>query len=138
NCLGVLSFMHKAEVDIRDEIGVESICFGRDYPHPEGTWPNTGEWLPDLFGGVAADEVRLMLGENAIRVLGLDRARLRTIAERVGPTVEQITGRGPGLDPRLAEIFNARGGYLKPVEQVDHGAIDALLADDIAYTVARP
>ena len=25
--------------------GVETISFGRDYPHAEGTWPNTADWL---------------------------------------------------------------------------------------------
>ena len=41
NCLAGASFVHKAEVAMRHEIGVETISFGRDYPHPEGTWPNT-------------------------------------------------------------------------------------------------
>ena len=32
---------------MRHEIGVkDTIAFGRDYPHPEGTWPNTKDWLP--------------------------------------------------------------------------------------------
>ena len=68
NCLAGASFIHKAEVEMRREIGVETISFGRDYPHPEGTWPHTREWLRDAFVGVPDDEVRLMLGENAIRV----------------------------------------------------------------------
>ncbi len=32
-----LSFAHRAEVEMRDEIGVDTVAFGRDYPHPEGT-----------------------------------------------------------------------------------------------------
>jgi hypothetical protein len=28
--------MHKSEVGMRDEIGVERILIGRDYPHTEG------------------------------------------------------------------------------------------------------
>ena len=78
---------------MRHEIGVETISFGRDYPHPEGTWPHTREWLRDAFAGVPEDELRLMLGENAIRFFGLDRDRLAEIAKRIGPTVEEITRR---------------------------------------------
>ena len=35
NCLAGASFVHKAEVEMRHELGVETILFGRDYPHPE-------------------------------------------------------------------------------------------------------
>ncbi len=47
NCLAGVSFMHKSEVEMRHEIGVESMNFGRDYPHGEGTWPNTFDYLRD-------------------------------------------------------------------------------------------
>src|SRR5262249_14209645 len=72
NCLAGASFIHKAEIEMRHEIGIETILFGRDFPHPESTWPNTREWLRDAFVGVPDDELRLMLGENAIRFFGLD------------------------------------------------------------------
>ena len=60
NCLAGASFVHKVEIEMRDEIGVDTILFGRDYPHPESTWPNTPDWLRDCFHGVperrAADD----------------------------------------------------------------------------------
>jgi predicted TIM-barrel fold metal-dependent hydrolase len=131
-CLMSLSFVHKAEVTMRHELGIETVFFGRDYPHAEGTWPNTRDWLSDAFAGVPDDELRLMLGENAIRVLGLDRDRLAAVADRIGPTVDDITGRDPELDPRLVANWDARGGYLRPPEQHDPEAIDALLREDLA------
>ena len=73
NCLAGASFIHKAEVEMRHDIGVETILFGRDYPHFESTWPHTTQWLQDAFHGVPENEVRLMLGENAIGFFGLDR-----------------------------------------------------------------
>jgi len=131
NCITSLSFMHKAEVDLRHDIGIETIAFGRDYPHAEGTWPNTRDWLTDLLTGVPDDELALILGENLIRVLGLDRTHLKTIADRIGPTAADITGRTIDLDPRMVENWDARGGYLKPVEQIKPEAIDALLSKDV-------
>jgi predicted TIM-barrel fold metal-dependent hydrolase len=138
NCLVSLSFIHKAEVALRDQIGVGTITFGRDFPHVEGTWPNTRAWISDAFAGVPDDELRLMLGENAIRVLGLDRASLAAVAARIGPTIEEITGSAaPEVDPRLVEIWDARSGYLKPAERFDEAEIDDLLEPDLAVVTAR-
>ena len=137
NCLVGLSFVHKAEVGIRQQIGIDTITFGRDYPHHEGTWPNTADWLTDAFRGVPDDELRLILGENSMRFFGLDRTRLAQIADRIGPTIDQITGRTPSLDPRLVEHFDHRGGYLKPVEQVDIDAMDVLLRQDVSGASQR-
>jgi hypothetical protein len=136
NGLTSLSFVHKAEVEMRHEIGVETITFGRDYPHTEGTWPNTADWMSDAFAGVPDDELRLMLGENAIRFLGLDRAHLAEIAARVGPTIEQVTGRTPELSEQMLANWDARGGYLKPAETADPDAIDTLLRDDLVALAA--
>src|SRR6185295_10371158 len=91
NCIAGASFVHKVEIEMRDEIGVRNILFGRDYPHPEGTWPNTPDWLRDAFAGVPEDELRLMLGENAIDFFGFDRGPLEAIAERIGPRVADVT-----------------------------------------------
>jgi predicted TIM-barrel fold metal-dependent hydrolase len=132
NCQAGLSFVHKAEIEHRHEIGVETIGFGRDYPHSEGTWPNTHQWLADALAGVPDDEVRAILGENAIRTFGLDRDSLAAIATRVGPSIETITGAAP-VDPALLAHFGDRGGYLKPFEGDRRiPEIDALLQDDLA------
>ncbi len=87
--------------------------------------------------GVPDDELRLVLGENAVRVLGLDRAKLAAVAARIGPTVDDVTGRTPDLDPRLVANWDARGGYLKPPEPHDPDAIDALLRDDLELVGSR-
>jgi predicted TIM-barrel fold metal-dependent hydrolase len=134
NCLAGASFMHKVEMDERHDLGVDTILFGRDYPHPESTWPHTRQWMQDLFHGVPDDEARKMLGENAIRFFGLDRDRLAEIARRIGPTMEEITGVDPSLiRPELMQNFEARGGYHKPSEGDDKRADTAVLVDaDIA------
>jgi predicted TIM-barrel fold metal-dependent hydrolase len=115
NGLAGVSFMHKSEVEMRDDIDVDHMNFGRDYPHAEGTWPNTVAYLQDLFHGVPEADVRKILGENLIRFLDLDAAKLDEIAARVGPTIEQITG-AEKLDPALLAHLDQRCGYLKPYE----------------------
>ena len=138
NCLAGASFIHKAEVEMRHEIGIESISFGRDFPHPEGTWPHTRDFLRLAFEGVPEDEVRLMLGENAIRFLDLDRERLAEIAKRVGPRIEEVNGAGWEVRPELVESFATRGGFLKPAEgEAKLPLVDELLREDLARFGAR-
>jgi predicted TIM-barrel fold metal-dependent hydrolase len=132
NCMAGVSFMHRSEVEMRDEIGIETIDFGRDYPHTEGTWPNTMEYLRGLFAGVPERDVRLILGENAIRFLELDRARLAEIAERIGPTIEEITD-SPELDAHLLAHLEDRCGFSKPAERDSRiSEIDGMLRDDLS------
>ena len=131
--------MHKSEIEHRDEIGVDHVMFGRDYPHTEGTWPNTLDFLGDLFAGVPESDARKILGENAIRFFGFDAAALAAVADRVGPTVEQITGGPPALDPRLIEHFGMRSGYLKPFEGASRiDELDELLRDDFKGLTRPP
>jgi predicted TIM-barrel fold metal-dependent hydrolase len=138
NCLAGVSFVHRAEVEMRHEIGIENFLFGRDYPHPEGTWPNTRDWLRDAFAGVPDDELRLVLGENAIGFFGLDRERLAEVAARVGPTIGDITGGESGVDRELLEHFDLRGGYLKPAEAGSNlGVIGGMVRDDLARIGVR-
>ncbi len=86
-----------------------------------------------LFHGVPEDDVRKILGENAIRFFGLDRDHLATIASRIGPDLSVITDPDATVDAALTEHLHARCGVLKPFEgdeMVDR--FDALLRDDLA------
>ena len=77
--------LSREECQVRHAIGVQTMMWGSDYPHPEGTWPHTQERLRETFDGVPEPEVRAILGENAARVYGFDLAALASEAERVGP-----------------------------------------------------
>ncbi len=84
------SFMSREECEVRHEIGVPTIMWGSDFPHDEGTWPNTAAALHATFDGVPPAELRAMLGENAIRVYGFDPSLLAVHRDRVGPTPESF------------------------------------------------
>jgi predicted TIM-barrel fold metal-dependent hydrolase len=77
-----------------------NVLWGSDYPHQEGTWllpenddePSVGrQALRRTFSGLPEADVRLMLGDNAIRVYGLDRSALAKVARRISaPTFSEI------------------------------------------------
>jgi predicted TIM-barrel fold metal-dependent hydrolase len=127
------SFIHRAEVEDRDAIGVRNLMFGRDYPHPEGTWPNTLNWLRAAFAGVPEDDARLILGQNAIRCYSLDAAAIDAVAERVGPPVGDILG-DHDVDQRLQEEFDKRGGYAKPAPPLEAATLDEIMDDALVGT----
>jgi predicted TIM-barrel fold metal-dependent hydrolase len=138
NCLAGLSFMHRSEVAMRDEIGVATISFGRDYPHTEGTWPNTTDYLRTLFAGVPLEEVRLMLGENLARFLGLGRAALAPVVDRIGLAVDDLVGAPPDLPADLLAHFDARCGLSKPAEGDRLLAqVEPLVKEDLERVGAR-
>jgi hypothetical protein len=64
--------------------------WGSDYPHLEGTWPNTMSSLRETFGELPENETRAMLGETALDVFAFDREQMKGIAEKIGPTLSDI------------------------------------------------
>jgi predicted TIM-barrel fold metal-dependent hydrolase len=92
NCWLGASTMHQTEVDRRHGIGIDNLMWGNDFPHPEGTWPHTREWLRMRFHDVPVDETRKILGLNAVDCYGFDAAALAPLVERIGPTVDDIHG----------------------------------------------
>jgi len=68
---GAVTFQH-------DPVGLANIPFtgdrcllwGSDYPHPEGTWPNSQEVLARQFAGVAAETMERIVCLNAAELYG--------------------------------------------------------------------
>jgi predicted TIM-barrel fold metal-dependent hydrolase len=107
------SLFSRAEAAGRHEIGVDKICIGMDYPHHEGTWgagPGTTDWLRATLGAsaVPAEDARLMLGENAIKLWNFDGAQLRTLGDEIGPELDLV------LTPPTEDHF-PRGDVHKPI-----------------------
>jgi predicted TIM-barrel fold metal-dependent hydrolase len=86
------STLNPHDVARRHEIGVNILMFGSDFPHPEGTWPHTRGFLRDRFAGVPRDEVDAIVGGNALDFYDFDRAKLRALADEIGPTADEVLG----------------------------------------------
>jgi len=113
NCFIGGSFLAPFEVALRDQVGVDNLMWGTDYPHQEGTWPNTALAVRNTFHGLPQHEVRKILGENALRVFNFDAAKIRAIAQRIGPQPADVAR--PVTPSELPEhrgfAFRERGQY---------------------------
>ncbi len=117
------------EIRIRHQTGIEQLMFGTDYPHAEGAWPNTREWLRVALDGVPEPEARKILGENAARVYGIDAGALVPHVERVGPTYSDLCD-GPPVSRALVDHLHWRSGFLGRPYKYDADDLDAMIAED--------
>lgn len=90
NCFVGASFMSRGEAEVRDQVGVERILWGADYPHIEGTWPHTIAAMRDAFNGCSLEEVELMTSRTAAQVYGFDLPWLAELAATIGPRVDEV------------------------------------------------
>jgi predicted TIM-barrel fold metal-dependent hydrolase len=90
NCWVGISQPGPDDVRARKVLGVDRLMWGSDYPHDEGTYPFTREHLRQLFADTSPDELQQVLGENAARLYDFDLRALAPLAEKIGPTVEEI------------------------------------------------
>src|SRR5206468_2642 len=54
-----------------DEMGVETLMWGSDYPHPDGVWPESAKYISEQFKHLPDDVTRKMTCENAGKFYGL-------------------------------------------------------------------
>ncbi len=79
------SCMPRREAEMRHEIGLENIAWGSDYPHPEGSWPETRSQMRETFLDLPEAEIAQMLGHNLADFYGFDREKLDPLAAQIGP-----------------------------------------------------
>jgi predicted TIM-barrel fold metal-dependent hydrolase len=54
-----------------EDIGVETLMWGSDYPHPDGVWPESSKYIAEQFADLPADIVHKITCENAAKFYGL-------------------------------------------------------------------
>jgi predicted TIM-barrel fold metal-dependent hydrolase len=84
------SVSSRRDIADRQTLGTDRIMWGADYPHHEGSFPHTRVAMRWLFSDVPEDEVRTMTSRNAEAVYGFDLDALQHVADRIGPTPEEI------------------------------------------------
>jgi predicted TIM-barrel fold metal-dependent hydrolase len=90
NCWVGASFPGPDDWDARDVMGPNRFMWGSDYPHDEGTGPYTKENLRAVFHAVGEAELRAALAGNAAKLYDFDLDALAPLAEKYGPTVDEI------------------------------------------------
>jgi predicted TIM-barrel fold metal-dependent hydrolase len=55
----------------REMLNIDHLMWGSDYPHTEGTFPNSRERITKDFAGVPADQVRKLTANNAAGLYGI-------------------------------------------------------------------
>jgi hypothetical protein len=86
------SLLSFTEMQHRHDIGITTMMYGNDYPHPEGSWGKQTSWLQASIGraGGTEEETRMILGLNAARLYDLDVGQLQPIANQVGPEIGDV------------------------------------------------
>ncbi len=59
-------------LDNLDRIGEDTVMWGSDFPHPDGTWPDSREILEPQLAGLGHTQRRKVLYENAAQLYGFD------------------------------------------------------------------
>ncbi|HEY5246528.1 MAG TPA: amidohydrolase family protein [Acidimicrobiales bacterium] len=118
NCFIGASNTRRRELARRYEIGVPNLMWGNDFPHPEGTWPHTKEWLRNAFHDIPVDETQQILGGNAADCYHFDTDALRPLADQFGPTPEELGQVDQDLD-KWADLAAAGRPWLTGKEALD-------------------
>jgi predicted TIM-barrel fold metal-dependent hydrolase len=64
-------FKDPVGVSVLDRVGVDNVLFETDYPHQDGTWPQSREAAALQFGHLPQDQIDKIARGNAIKLLGL-------------------------------------------------------------------
>ena len=59
-------------IRLRDIIGLNTLMWGSDYPHPEGTFPRSREILEEILADCTEEEKAKIAGANAARLYQFD------------------------------------------------------------------
>jgi predicted TIM-barrel fold metal-dependent hydrolase len=60
-------------IKLLDDLGAENVMWGSDFPHPDGVWPDSQEYIQKELGHLPADVRRKVVCENAAKFYGFTK-----------------------------------------------------------------
>ena len=54
-----------------DLVGIDTLMWGSDFPHGDGTWPDSGQILDEHLGHLTREDFRKITCDNAVKFYGL-------------------------------------------------------------------
>ena len=107
-------------VKLRDQIGIDSICWELDYPHSDTSWPTPPEQLLAVAGDMTKAELDKITHENAMRWYSFDPFAHRS---KVSSTVGALRAEVPGHDVSIKAYD--RGRYQRTGKGTDLAELGA-------------
>jgi predicted TIM-barrel fold metal-dependent hydrolase len=72
------------------DLGMPNLMWGADVPHSEGTYPYSTEAIRLMLSDLPEAELDVLLATRATELYHFDPAALQAVADRIGPTVDQL------------------------------------------------
>jgi uncharacterized protein len=69
-CKGTFQF-DRIGTKLIEDMGVETLMWGSDYPHGDGVWPESSKYIEEQFGHLPAEVTHKITCENAGKFYGL-------------------------------------------------------------------
>jgi predicted TIM-barrel fold metal-dependent hydrolase len=60
-----------------DLLGEDNVMWGSDFPHPDGVWPDSREFIERETAGLSDEVRRKLVNGNAARLYGFDVEAMR-------------------------------------------------------------
>lgn len=92
-------------VALRNEIGLNNICWEMDYPHSDSNWPNAPEELAEVFAGVPDTDINRITHLNAIEWFSYDPF---SVLERQNCTVGALRAQATDHDVSVRSLDTGR------------------------------
>ena len=70
----ILQRLNELDEDLENisAIGEDTVMWGSDFPHPDGTWPDSKEILEPQLAGLSEETRRKVLCDNAAQLYGFE------------------------------------------------------------------